>query len=411
MQLNVPRHLALFLPALQGGGAERVVLDLARAFSQSGHLVDLVLSRLRGELVSDVPDSVRIVELGTPRPAISILSLLRLPVDTWSAILPALARKPLKKVRSLPRLERYLVEERPDVLMASTDIPNLLALWAARLARAETRVFVKQDISLAQRVKKATSPLERKLPRLIRRWYPRADGIIAVSAGVADELVQVADVPREKIRVIYNPVDLRRIATLAAEAIDDPWFRPGEPPVLVAAGRLHKQKDYPTLFRAFSRARARTKLRLVILGEGEERPQLEALSRELGLSEDVRLLGFQRNPYAYMARATAFVLSSVYEGLPTVLIEALACGCRVVSTDCPTGPSELLEGGRYGRLVPVADDAALAEGILATLHAPRSAEQLRRKAESFSIETVADSYLRLLLSTRSSPSRDHGDVQ
>jgi len=372
-----------------------VVLDLARAFKGLGHRVDLVVCQLRGELVSDVPDSVRIVELGRPRPTDFIFSLLRLPVKTWSALLPALARKPLKKVRSLPRLERYLMEERPDVLMASTDIPNLLALWAARLARADTRVFIKQDISLAQEVKKTTSPLGRKLPLLTRRWYPQAHGVIAVSAAMADELAEFANVPPERISVLYNPIDLARIDNLTVQEIEDPWFQSGQPPVLVAAGRLHRQKDYPTLLRAFHRLRLEREIRLLILGEGEERPRLEALIGELGIRRDVRLPGFQANPYAYMARAGVFVLASAWEGLSNVLIEALACGCRVVSTDCPHGPAEILEDGKHGILVPVGDPEALAHGITLALDAEAHPNGAKKRARQFDLDVIAEHYLQL----------------
>jgi glycosyltransferase involved in cell wall biosynthesis len=160
------------------------------------------------------------------------------------------------------------------------------------------------------------------------------------------------------------------------------------------------------MLRAFAHLRAEHDIRLVILGEGRERPSLETLIGELGVAKDVRLLGFQKNPYSYMAHAAAFVLSSAWEGLPNVLIEALACGCPIVSTDCPSGPSELLDQGRYGRLVPVGNPVALAEGILATLDAPRNADRLRKRAAMFSLETVAEEYLQVLIGTKRSKAQN-----
>jgi glycosyltransferase involved in cell wall biosynthesis len=266
-------------------------------------------------------------------------------------------------------------------------------------------VVIRQSNTMSTWVKSTTVPLERKLPLLVRKWYHRADGIVAVSASVADELSRIANLPRERVKVIHNPIDLGRVAAAAAEEVDDPWFRPGEPPVIVAAGRLHPQKDYLTMLRAFVRVRAERNTRLVILGEGRERRSLETLIGELGVGDDVRLLGFQKNSYFHMARAAAFVMSSAWERFPNVLIEALACGCPIVSTDCPSGPSELLDGGNYGRLVPVGNEAALAKAILETLDSPHEPRRRQRRAEEFSIDKIADKYLRFLQEVSGSEAR------
>jgi len=390
------KRIALFPGSLAGGGAERVVLDLANAFTKRGHAVDLVLSLRRGELVSEIPDSVRVVELGTAGPIHVFRTLFRLPSHTRRVILPAMIRRRRKKIRSLPRLERYLREQRPDVLMATTDMANLLALWGGWLARSSTRLFIKADVNLTTWIDDAIDPLRRALPQLIAAWYPRAHGIVAVSAGLADELAQIAAIPRNRITVIYNPIDCRRIADLAAEDLADQWFQPGQPPVVLAAGRLHAQKDYPTLLRAFARLRTNRPARLVILGEGSERARLELLVKELGVAADVRLPGFEKNPFAYMARAAAFVLSSEWEGLSNVLIEALACGCPVVSTDCPHGPGEVLDGGRYGMLVQARDPDSLAQAIGRTLDRTADPEKAKQRAKQFDIEAVSDRYLNFL---------------
>jgi glycosyltransferase involved in cell wall biosynthesis len=229
----------------------------------------------------------------------------------------------------------------------------------------------------------------------VRLWYGRADAVVAVSKGVADELAALGEVPREKVHVIHNPIDSGRIIRQAEAQPEHPWFQPGQPPVLLAAGRLHPQKDYPTLLRAFASLRKARKLRLAILGEGRERPRLEQLIGDLGIGEDVRLLGFQQNPFAFMARAAVFVLSSAWEGLGNVLIEALACGCPVVSTDCPHGPSEILEKGRYGALVPVGDPQELAHAIVAALERPADARAGVERARAFDIQNIAEQYVQL----------------
>jgi glycosyltransferase involved in cell wall biosynthesis len=393
---TAPKHVALFPGSLAGGGAERVVLDLATEFLKRGCAVDLVLSLRRGALVSEIPDSVHVVELGTAGLISVFRTLFRLPHHTRRVILPAMITRRRKKIRSLPKLVQYLREQPPDVLMATTDVANLLALWGGWLAGTGTRLFVKADVNLTSWTNSAVDPLQRRLPDLMAAWYHRAHGIVAVSAGLADELAQIADVPRSNITVIYNPIDCHRIADLAAEELADPWFQPDQPPVVLAAGRLHKQKDYPTLLRAFSRLRTNRPARLVILGEGSERGRLESLVRELGVAEDVRLPGFERNPFAYMARAAAFVLSSAWEGLSNVIIEALACGCPVVSTDCPHGPAEVLDGGRFGMLVPVKEPDALARAIAQTLDKGSDPEKSRQRARHFDIEAVADRYLDFL---------------
>jgi glycosyltransferase involved in cell wall biosynthesis len=232
---------------------------------------------------------------------------------------------------------------------------------------------------------------------MVRRFYPWADAVVAVSDGVAADTAEVARIPRDAIRTIYNPADVDDIARQARLPVDHPWLQPGGPPLILGVGRLAAQKDFPTLLRAFARLRQGRDARLVILGEGRQRPALEALVAQLGLAECVDLPGYEGNPFRFMARAALFVLSSRYEGLPGALIQALACGCPVVSTDCPSGPHEILEGGDYGPLVPVGDDMAMAEGMERVLASPPDPDRQRRRAECFSVDACADQYLDLLL--------------
>ena len=196
----------------------------------------------------------------------------------------------------------------------------------------------------------------------MQRTYLHADAIVAVSNGVADDLANVVGLPRECVTTIYNPTVHPQLLALAQARLEHPWFAAGAPPVVLGVGRLGKSKDFPTLIKAFARLRTERPARLLILGGtdkvskwDESRDQLMALAAELGVVDDVSLPGFVANPFAYMTRAAVFVLSSQYEGFPNVLVEALACGCPVVSTDCPSGPSEILDKGKYGRLVPCRD--------------------------------------------------------
>jgi glycosyltransferase involved in cell wall biosynthesis len=224
--------------------------------------------------------------------------------------------------------------------------------------------------------------------------------VIAVSQGVAEDLARVLAPPRPPIVAIANPLPIAEIEEKARAPLAHPWLEPGAPPLLLAVGKLKLQKDYPTLLRAFARVRARRPARLLILGEGEQRRPLERLARELGVAQDVALPGFAENPWAWMARASLLALSSAWEGFSNVVAEALACGCPVVSTDCPSGPAEVLDHGAYGMLVPVGDDRALAEALLETLEKPRDPERLRARASTFSVDTAVDRYLEVLVGGR-----------
>jgi glycosyltransferase involved in cell wall biosynthesis len=234
------------------------------------------------------------------------------------------------------------------------------------------------------------------MPRLIRRFYPWADGVVSVAQGTADDLVRTAGLRPAHIEVVHNPIVTPELRAMADEPLDHPWFEPGQPPVLLAVGRFTPQKDFGTLIRASSRALEAGGARLLILGDGPERTHLEALVSTLGLEGSVGLPGWVGNPYPYMVRAAAFVLSSRWEGLPSVLIEALFCGAPVVATDCLSGPSEILEDGRYGLLVPVGDEDALAKGIAAAL-AGDVPPPPRESWQPYELETVVQRYLDVLV--------------
>jgi glycosyltransferase involved in cell wall biosynthesis len=361
------KRLAIFVPSMRGGGAERAMLKLAWGFTERGYTVDLVLAQAEGPYLAEAPDSVRVVDL-----------------------------KASRVLASLPALVRYLQRERPQAMLSAMCHANIIALWARRLAGGPIRVVVSERNTLSRSAQHAPNRRGRLMPQLSRRFYPWADGIVAVSKGVADDLAQVTGIPRERIQVIYNPVVTPELQEKAQAPLEHPWFAPGEPPVLLAVGRLSPQKDFPTLIQAFAQVRQARPARLLILGEGQERPVLETLVRQLGLEQDVSLPGFIENPYPYMARASLFVLSSRWEGLPAVLIEALYCSVPLIATDCPSGPREILADGQYGQLVPIRDTTALARAIETSLkgEAPRPPRESWRP---FEMGTVVNQYIGVLL--------------
>jgi glycosyltransferase involved in cell wall biosynthesis len=298
---------------------------------------------------------------------------------------------------------RYLRQRRPDALISAVVYFNLEAVWAARLAGVDTRVLVSERTAPSMMLD-GDNWRSRFLAPLMRRAYQQADVIVAVSSALGDDVAAVTGIPRARIQTIYNPVVGPELARLAAEPVEHPWFRPGGPPVILSAGRLSAQKDFPTLVRAFGRLRTGRPARLVILGAatGDDHKterriaELRVLAEGLGIAADLDVLGFVHNPYAYMARAGLFALSSAYEGFGNVLVEAMACGCPVVSTDCPTGPREILDGGRYGPLVPVGDDAALAAAMVALLDRPPDRDRLEERAAEFTVDRSVDAYLAAL---------------
>jgi len=362
-------RIAFFTRSLGGGGAERVVVTLASHYAAQGHAVDLIVSRREDTYLKEVHPEVRVHYLHTHR-----------------------------RMLAAPRLAKVLREVRPAALLATVN--TFAAVLGQRLARTPTRVVLREATtpSIAFQVNE-TSALKRAISETAMRWlYPRADAVVAVSKGVAQDLLNLIPQLKPKLTVIYNPVIDAALYAKADAPVEHPWFQPNQPPVVLAAGRLVALKGYDTLLRAFARVRQETFARLVILGEGPERPNLERLAAELGVAADVDMPGFDPNPFRYMKRAGVFVLSSRYEGLPNVLIQALACGCPVVSTDCPSGPSEILDGGRYGPLVPVDDVEAMARAIVAALKGsnPQVPEAW---LSQFAVPTVAHQYLEAMLGT------------
>jgi glycosyltransferase involved in cell wall biosynthesis len=361
-------HVAIFLHSVEGGGAERISLNLAGGIAARGLRVDLVLVRRTGPYLEQLPAGVRVVDLGCRR--------------HLTCLLP---------------LARYLRRERPGVLLSALTHTNLYALAARRLARSDVRVVIRVNNTLTEELRVARGPVARVVrPAMARMLYPSADAIVAVSHGAGESLRRALGELGVPLHVIPNPVVLPSLYEQASQPAIHPWFREGSAPVLLAVGRLVPQKDFVTLIRAFELVLRQNPVRLLILGEGNERARLESLIAESGLEHDVQLPGFVGNPYAYMAAARGVILSSRYEGAPSVLVEALALGTPVASTDCPSGPREILEGGRWGRLIKVGDVSALAAAMTEILQGspypvPRS-EDLAR----YHLDHAVDRYLAVL---------------
>jgi glycosyltransferase involved in cell wall biosynthesis len=359
--------IGLFLPSLEGGGAERVTVNLANALADRGIKVDLIVATNRGVYQNLVVPRVHRINFGT-----------------------------LGVIRALPHLVSYLQQERPSVLLAALNHANVIACIARRLARVHTRVIIAQH-SVFSMARSNVSVKGRLVRALSMRTYPWADHVVAVSQGVADDLVHVLPRLHGRVTVIHNPVISDELVHRAKEPVEHPWFGDDAPPVVLAAGSLREAKDFHTLIRAFAIVRAQRTSKLLILGEGPLRSELTDLVRSLALDDDVALPGFVANPHAFMTRAAVFVLSSRYEGLPTVLIEAMACGTPVVSTDCVSGPRSILEDGRCGTLVPVGDHVALAQAVSQTLENRLLPDRSRMNLSRFDTSTAVNSYLRVLL--------------
>ncbi|HEX7003932.1 MAG TPA: glycosyltransferase [Trueperaceae bacterium] len=360
-----PTRIAIFMADLSGGGAERMMVHLANGLSAQGIRVDLLLAKAAGPYLESVSKEIDIREV-SPTGGVS---------------------------RALPYLAGYLRNERPDLLISTLHHASLVALAARRLSGRRIPVIIREANTPSKRIRSLARPKDLLSDELARLGYRFADGIVAVSQGVADDLARHFRLPREKLEVLHNPVVTEDILTLANRPADHPWLEPGQPPVILGMGRLHVQKDFATLIRAFARVRESREARLLILGEGEERERLERLAGSLGLAAEVELPGFVENPFAYLARADLFVLSSQWEGLPGALIQALACGCPVVSTDCRSGPAEVLEGGRYGELVPVGEPDLLAAAMVRALDSPIDEQCLVARSRDFSGQVVVPGYI------------------
>lgn len=358
------------------GGVERMLINLLREFSLMPQLeVDLLVIRESNALPDDLPDNVNMIRLGVNHTILAI-----------------------------PGIASYLRRERPRAMLVAKDRAGRAAIRARRLSGTDTRICVRlgTNLSTALTHKSFFSRWLRIAP--MRRIYRKMDLIIAVSEGVRRDTLKITHVPPARVVVIRNPVVTPEMKTLAGQPAPHPWLQDKKKPVIMGMGRLSKQKDFPTLLQSFARLRRDFPSRLIIVGEGTERPRLEMLAQKLGITDCVLMPGFQANPYQWLARTDLFVLSSLWEGSPNVLTEALALGIPSVATRCPSGPDEILQNGRFGPLVPAGDADTMAEAMLQTLTAPLSADFLQSAVSEYQSQTSARHYLKAL----QSPSRCKG---
>lgn len=360
-------RIALYHPSLIAGGIQRVFVNLARGFMERGFAVDMVQATHEGGFRNAVPEGIRLIDLNAGR-----------------------------ALTSLPALVRYLRQERPQVLISGAIQTNLVSVWARRIANVPIRLVLTEHNIISTITADAPMMRTRMTPFLVRSVYPGADELVAVSQGAAQDLADTLGSNGRRVRVIYNPVISREFWRQAEEPLNDPRLGGGRKPVILAVGRLHYHKDYPTLLRAFAILRRRLDAQLVILGDGEERMRLEALARELQVETAVSFLGDVRNPLPYMKYAEVLALSSMVEALPTVLIEALAMNLPVVATDCPSGPREILRDGAYGTLVPVGDSSRLADAIGDVLSGQLVSVNPQEALERFQQDRVIEEYLAVM---------------
>ncbi|ANX03453.1 glycosyltransferase [Immundisolibacter cernigliae] len=363
---RTPR-LALYGFHRGANGIGRVMCNLANAVAAQDVAVDVLVSQADSADLQLLDPAVRVIELGARRGRTAVAGLAD-----------------------------YLAREQPATLLSNREWANRLALRARR--RAGVPVWLAFRVGSPMSASLARRPWPNRLwhRRRLRRAYRAAEHVIAISAGVADDLRTVIGPMTGHLAVLPNPSVPTDIDRQAAQAVPHPWVAHADQPLLLAAGRLVAAKDFALLLRAFAILRRGRTARLVIIGEGPLRPALLALAAELGVADDLDLPGFVANPAAWMAKASLFVVSSAYEGGPNVLIEALACGTPAVSTDCPHGPREILDNGRWGPLVPPGDAVALAEAMAATLDAPLPAATLREAMAPYRADVAARAYVQAL---------------
>jgi len=361
--------VAIILHDLRGGGAERAMLRLAIGMTQAGRRVALILIKAQGAYLNDVPDTLNLYDLN----GASVLG-------------------------SVGRIVRWLREHKTKALLSALTHVNIAVILAARLARYKGRIIVSERNQISEKASAAKTVREKLTYALTPMLYRNAHGVVAVSAGVAQDLTRFTRLPAAKVHYVHNPVYDQKILEMAERPSPHPWLiqRGSDVPIIIAVGRLDPQKDFATLIRAFCRLRSERLSRLIIFGEGSEREALEAQIAATPYGGDIDLPGFCDSPFAAMARADLQVLSSRWEGFPNVLVEGMSCGLPVVATDCPSGTQEILAGGEYGRLVKVGDDSALALAMSSALDDPNIGAIAAERAKLYSIANSTEKYLTIL---------------
>ena len=360
------QHISFFLPHIGRGGVAQAFLTLAEEFTKQGHKVDLLLTELSPDEKRRIPVEINIVVLKrdcrlTYRLKFAFSFWKHIDVLLFSFILPL---KISKSQLYLDCLVNYLKSSRPDILISAKTHTNITAILASLRSNSSTKFIVSEHTALSRDIetRKKKSRWRYILP-VIKRFYPMANKVITVSKCVEEDLLKLLSPQKIDSQTIYNPIPIETIQKRMLEEIDHPWLKNKDHIVLIAAGRLEEPKDYPTLLRAFQIVKNTHEAKLIILGDGSLRKELEQLARDLHIDDNVDMPGYVENPYAYMRKSDVFILSSIWEGLPTVLIEAMVCRCKIVSTDCECGPREILNNGEYGLLTPTGNPENMAVNI------------------------------------------------
>ena len=373
------KKIMFVIPSLEGGGAERVAANLLDALGKTGSEITLCLfGRDHNQYL---PGNIRVRYL---------------PVKSTGNFFYVVA----KFFILIFYMRKIIKEEKPNSILSFMDYPNIVAILSNLLSGRRARINISVHTSPTLQLKRySNNRWNGIISILMRLLYNKADKIIAVSSFIKGDLIKNYGIKESGVMVIYNPVDIEKINTLASEEISLQLIKE-EVPIIISVGRLSREKGHEFLLKAFAIMRKKVRMRLVILGEGEEERNLGKLSRNLGINNDVVLLGYDKNPYKYMKRASIFVLSSLYEGFPNVLIEAMACGTPVISTQYNPYPHEIIEHGKNGLLVPVADENALAEAMLRLLNdkvlRKTLAEKAKKRIVDFSIEKITEQYKAVL---------------
>jgi len=365
---ETPQKVCFYLPSLKGGGAERVIVRVANEFAKRGYVTEIAVVDRKGPYLDDVADAVTVVDLDTHR-----------------------------FLAAIPSLVKYLRTARPDVILSTIDSANVAAIVAKHLSGVRARVVVRISNTISAKSKKLSNPKHQIVHFAAKQAYPYADHTIGVSHGVTKDTITQLELSDSLATTIYNPVVEDRFHEDSKEPVSHPWFQEDSPPVVLGVGELSEQKDFSTLIRAFAKVDLDPQPRLVILGSGDKLTELEELATHLGIGSRVDFPGFVDNPYAFMAKTDLFVLSSQWEGCPNVLIEAMACGAPVLATDCPSGPREILQDGKFGTLVPVGDIDYMSNEIENLLSSKPDIEASRQRGLSFDIPTIADKYESVLI--------------
>ena len=364
------KKICIFIYSMVGGGAEKVALLLSNKFIQKGLDISIVLLQKEGVFLEQIDKKIKIYSLNS---MINRIGGIFGKIFIFSS---------------------FLMKHKPDIVLSIGEWPNTIAPISVKLIPYKPKVVLTE-----QSTKSFLNSEEYNVSRLVRfiakKSYFYTENIICVSNAVKEKLLK-ENLIKKKLIVICNPIDIEEINKKAIEEVEYLWLKNKNVPAIVAVGRLHPQKDYPTMLKALKLVLKVKKVHLVILGDGPLREELISLCVQLGIINFVDFIGFQKNPYKYIKKADLFIHSARYEGFGNIFPEALACGQKIVTTDCDT-PCEILEEGKYGKIIPVGDYRSLADAILLSLSEKHNPDFLKQKAQEFSIEKISKKYLEILL--------------